>query len=102
MHLHAVTLSLGAEPGGDLRRKIPRKRRVSALRFGLAASRIAHHLDMADGLVDGHFEVTEIDRLGQEIKRTAVHRGTDVAHVAIGRNNDGRLLVLGLLQLLQQ
>ena len=75
---------------------------MRALGLGLAAARLAHHLDMADGLVDGHFEIAEIDRLGQEIERAAVHRGADVAHVAIGRDDDGRFLVLGLLQLLQQ
>jgi hypothetical protein len=74
---------------------------VSTFRFGLAASRVAHHLDMTDSLIDGHFEITKIDRLGQEIKRAAIHRGTDVAHVAVGGNDDGRFLVLGLLQLLQ-
>ncbi len=71
---------------------------MSAFGLGLAAARIAHHLDMTDGLVDGQFEVAEIDRLGQEIERAAVHRGSDVAHVAIGRDDDGRLLVVGLLQ----
>jgi hypothetical protein len=39
---------------------------VRALGFGLAAARVAHHLDMTDGLVDGHFEVAEIDRLCQK------------------------------------
>ncbi len=75
---------------------------MRALGLGLAAARLAHHLDMTDGLVDGHFEIAEIDRLGQEVERAAVHRGADVAHVAIGRNDDGRFLVLGLLQFLQQ
>src|ERR1700681_4809904 len=57
MHFHAVAFALGGEPGGDLRRKIPRQRGVGALGLGLAAARLAHHFDMADGLVDGHFEV---------------------------------------------
>src|SRR6266446_1748836 len=67
-----------------------------------AAARLAHHLDMTNGLVDGHFEIAEIDRLGQKIERAAVHRDADVAHVAIGGDDDGRFLVLGLLQFLQQ
>jgi len=67
---------------------------VSTLRFGLAASRVARHLDMADGLVDSCFEITEIDRLGSRSQTRRGHRGTDVAHVAIGRNNDGRSFCL--------
>src|SRR5580692_8326649 len=50
----------------------------------LSAAGLAHHLDVTDGLGDGHFEVAEIDRFGQEIERAAVHRRADVAHVAIG------------------
>ena len=53
-------------------------------------------------LVDGQFEIAEIDRLGQKIERSTVHRGADIVHVAIGRDDDGRFLVFGLLQLLQQ
>ena len=75
---------------------------MRALGLSLAAACLAHHLDVADGLVDGHFEIAEIDRLGQKIERASIHRGTDVAHVAIGGNDDGRLPVLGLLQFLQQ
>src|SRR5713101_3726158 len=75
-----VVSTLASQPASDLRRKIPRQRGVSALGFGLAAPRFPHHLDMTDGLVDGHFEIAEIDRLGQKIERAAVHRGADVAH----------------------
>src|SRR5579883_3426225 len=63
---------------------------------------LAQHLDMADGLVDGGLEIGEIDRLGEEVERAAVHGCADVAHVAIGGDDDGRLLVLGLLQLGEQ
>src|SRR5713226_8447768 len=48
------------------------------------AARLAHHLDMTDGLVDRGFEIGKINRLGQEIERAAVHRGADIAHIAIG------------------
>ena len=102
VHRHAVGFAVAGEAACDLRRKIPRQRGVRALGFGLTAARLAHHLDVADGLVDGHFEIAEIDRLGQKIERAAVHRGADVAHVAIGGDDDGRFLVLGLLQFLQQ
>src|SRR2546423_1240825 len=74
---------------------------MRALGLGLAAARIAHHLDMPDGLVDGHFEVAEVNRFGEKIERSAIHRRADVANVAIGRDNDGGLLGFGLLQLLQ-
>src|SRR5262249_3231238 len=37
-----------------------------------------------------------------EIERAAVHGGTDVAHVAIRRDDDGRYFLFALLQLLQQ
>ena len=47
-------------------------------------------------------EIAKIDRLGHKIERAAIHRGADVGHVAIGRHDDGRDLVLALLQLLQQ
>ena len=62
---------------------------MRALGLGLAPARLAQHLDMADGLVDGCFEIVEIDRLGQEVERAAVHRGADIAHVAVGGDDDG-------------
>jgi hypothetical protein len=35
-------------------------------------------------------------------KCTPVHGGADIGHVTIGRHDDGRKLLLGFLQLLQQ
>ncbi len=67
----------------------------------LPPPRLAQHLDMPNGLGDRRFEIAEIDRLGQEIERAAVHRGADIGHVAISRDDDGRELFLALLQLLQ-
>src|ERR1700676_3741160 len=78
------------------------REREACARSASSWRRRAHHLDVAHSLFDGHFEIAEIDRLGQEIERPAVHRGTDVAHVAIGRNDDGRFLFFRLLQFLQQ
>ena len=98
VHGHAVGLAVASKAACNLRREISRQRGMGPLGLGLTAARLAHHLDMPDGLVDGHFEIAEIDRLGQEIERAAVHRGADVAHVAVGGNDDGRLLVLSLLQ----
>ena len=57
---------------------------------------------MPDGLGDRRLEIEEIDRLGHEIERAAVHGGADIGHVAIGRDDDGRELFFVLLQLLQQ
>ena len=57
---------------------------------------------MPERLGDRRLEVGEVDRLGEEIEGAAVHRRADVGHVAIGRDDDGRELLLGLLQLLQQ
>jgi hypothetical protein len=57
---------------------------------------------VTDSFVNGRFEIAKIDRLGKKIERAAVHRGADIAHVAVGRNDDGRFLVFGLLQFLQQ
>ena len=54
---------------------------------------------MPDSLLNRRFEVEKIDRLGEEIKGAAVHRGADVDHVAISRDDDGRQLYLVLLQL---
>ena len=102
VHRHAVGLAVAGQAACDLRREIARQRSVRALGLELAAARLAHHLDMADSLVDRHFEVAEIDRLGEEIERAAVHRGADIAHVTIGGDDDGRFLVVGLLQLRQQ
>src|SRR6478672_2195874 len=57
---------------------------------------------MTDSLRNRRFEVAKIDRLGEEIKGAAVHRGADVDHVAISRDDDGRQLYLVLLQLLEE
>ena len=57
---------------------------------------------MPNGLGDRRFQVKEIDRLGHEVKGAAIHRGADVGHVAIGRNDDGRYALLTLLELLQE
>ena len=44
----------------------------------LTTACLAHHLDVTDGLVDGHFEIAEIDRLGKKIECAPVHRGADL------------------------
>jgi hypothetical protein len=75
---------------------------VGAFGVQLAAMRLAHHLDVTDGLLDRQFEIGEINWLGQEVERATIHRDADIAHVAIGGDNDGRFLVVSFLQLLQQ
>ena len=67
-----------------------------------ARARRAESSIWRERLGDGGFQVGEIDRLGQKIERAAVHGGADIAHVAIGRDDDGRNLFARLLQLLQQ
>ena len=86
----------------EIGREIARQRRVGAIGRRLPLPRLAQEFDMANGLGDGGFQIREIDRLGQEIERAAIHRGADIGHVAIGRDDDGRKPVLAVLQLLQQ
>jgi hypothetical protein len=43
-------------------------------------------------------EVDEIDRLGDEVEGAAVHRGAQIGHVAIGRDDDRTHLVAVLAQ----
>ena len=39
--------------------------------LGLTAPRLPEHLDMADGLVDGGFQVGKIDRLDEKVEGAA-------------------------------
>src|SRR5579864_5722039 len=59
---------------------------------------VAQLHDVVDGLAHGDFEIAEIDRLGDKIKRAAVHRGAQIFHVAIGRDDDGAHFVALLAQ----
>ena len=70
--------------------------------LGLPALRLASLADMAEGLVDGDFKVGEVYRLGQEIECATVHRGSDIGHVAIGREDDSESLYRLLVELLKQ
>ena len=82
--------------------EVARQRSVGSLGRRLPPPCLAQDLDMPDGLGDRRFEIDKIDRLGQEIERAAVHRGANVGHVAIGRDDDGRELLFVLLQLLKE
>ena len=64
--------------------------------------RLAQSFDVPQCLGDGGFQIAEIDRLGDEIERAAIHRGADIRHVAIGRHDDGGQPAVAFLQLLQQ
>src|SRR5277367_4543682 len=75
---------------------------MRALRLGLPPPRLAEPLDVGERLSDSGFEVGEVDRLGHEIECPAIHRGADIGHVAVGRHDHGRELVVGLLNFLQQ
>ena len=57
---------------------------------------------MADRFFDRRFEVGEVDRLHQKVEGAAIHRGADIGHVAIGRNDDRRNPLFRLLQLGQE
>ena len=86
----------------EIRRKVARQRRMRPFRRRLPFARFAQHFDMPDRLGDRRFQVGKIDWLSQEVECAAIHRRTDVGHVAVGRDDDGRKLLLALLQLLQQ
>ena len=93
---------IAGKPLGQIGREVTRKRGMGPLGLRLPPPRLAQDFDMPNGLGDRRFEVKKIDRLGQEIKRAAVHRSADIGHVAIGRDDDGRELFFVLLQLLEQ
>ena len=62
--------------------------------------RVPENLDMPDSFRDRRFEVEKIDGLGQEVERAPVHRGADIGHVAIRRDDDGRQIFVVFLKLL--
>ena len=93
---------IAGEPLSQVWREVARQRRVRPLRCCLPLPRLAQDLDMPDGLGDGRFEVGKIDRLDQKVESAAVHRRANIGHVAVGRDDDGRDLFFGLLQLLQE
>ena len=93
---------VAGKPFSQIGREVTRKRGMRPLGLRLPPPRLAQDFDMPNGLGDRRFEVEKIDGLGQEIERAAVHRGADIGHVAIGRDDDGRELFLVLLQLLEQ
>ena len=90
------------KPLRQIRRKIARQQFIGALGGGLAVPRVTQKLDVSNRLGDGRLQIKEVDRLGHEVKRAAVHSGTDIGHIAVGRNDDSRHTFLALLQLLQQ
>ena len=96
------SVGIAGEPLGEVRREIARQRGVRALRRRLTPPRLAQHLQMAERLGDRRLEIGEIDGLGEEIERAAIHRRADIRHVAVSRDDDGRKLLLRLLQLLKQ
>ena len=93
---------IAGEARGEIGREIARQRRVGALGRRLPTLGFAQHLDMADRLFNRGLEIGEVDRLRQEIEGPAIHRGADIGHVAIGRDDHGRDFFLRLLQLGEQ
>ena len=57
---------------------------------------------MSQRPLDRDLEVREIDRLGDEVEGAAVHRGADVLHVAVGRDDDRAEIRVHLGDLLQE
>ena len=49
-----------------------------------------------------HLQVIEVEWLGNEVERTAVHRGADVLHVSVGRDDDRTEIGVQLRYLGQQ
>ena len=54
------------------------------------------------GLVDGNFQIVQVDRLHQEIKRPAVHGHTNIIEIPVSRNHDGLQFALKFRNFAQQ
>ena len=59
-------------------------------------------IEVAHRPFNGDLQVREVNRLGDEIERTAIHRGADVLHIAIGGNNHRANVGVDLGNLLEQ
>ncbi len=55
----------------------------------LMAERLADGVELGARLGQGLLEILEIDGLGQKIKGAAVHGGSDILHIVVGRDDDG-------------
>ena len=95
-------IDVGREATREIGREIARERRVRALRRGLTRPRVPEVGDMSDRSADRGLEVGEVDRLGEEVEGAAVHRGADIGHVAVSRDNHGREAGGFILQLGEQ
>ena len=80
-------LVLPGEQLDDVGREIARQVVAHALRLVALAANFAQARDLVERLADRQLEVGEVDRLGDEVERAAVHRDSDVGHVAVGRND---------------
>ena len=72
---------------------------MRSFRRQLPTSCLAQDADVANGLGYGRFEIGEVDRLGNKVERAAVHSGPDVRHVAVGRHDHGREVLVAFLEL---
>src|SRR5215207_4888087 len=75
------SLPIRCQPFGEIWREVTRQRGVRAFGGNLAAPRLAKNADMPDGFGDRRLKIDEVDWLGYEIERTAVHRRSNVRHV---------------------
>ena len=64
--------------------------------------RLTHQRQMLEGLVDGDLEIGEVDGFGDEVECPAIHRGTDVVHVAVGGHDDRADVGFGFVELLEE
>ena len=64
--------------------------------------RLLHRVDVVQGLVDGDFQVVEVDRLGYEVEGAPVHGGADVLHVTVGGDDDGADFRVRVFELAQE
>ena len=63
---------------------------------------LAHHGEVGHRLLDGEFEIPEVDGLRDEVESAPVHRGPDVRHVAVCRHHHRPALGADGAQLVQQ
>ena len=64
--------------------------------------RLAPLRQVVQRTVYGDLEVLEVDGLGDEVEGAPVHRGTDILHIPVGRNDHGAYVRIDLGYLFEQ
>src|SRR5262249_35538929 len=83
-------ISIPSKTLGEGWREIPSQVRLGSFGFCLLLPNITKIFYVPDRLGDGSFQIAEIDRFGDKVKCATVHRGANIAHVAIGRDDNRR------------